>query len=148
MDLCHEYQELLVSAGETAERAVATSLQCRSAYIDSTGQSPSAMPSLTVERGSSLGLRFTVKHRPTKVEVRLYPSAGVSGSFLKWPEELPTGREPIEQLQPDPGSEVRVPLQVPPGTYTLVVRARWEGEIDVFYAISFLLRESQAVVTQ
>jgi hypothetical protein len=46
MDLCLEYQELLVSAGETTERAVVTSYQCRNAHIDSTGQSPSKSPTL------------------------------------------------------------------------------------------------------
>jgi hypothetical protein len=141
MDLCLEYQELLVSAGETTERAVVTSYQCRNAHIDSTGQSPSKSPTLAVDQGSPIDLHFAVDRRPTEVEVRLYPSAGVSASFARWPEELPTEHEPIDQLLPEPSSDVRYPVHAPPGEYSLVVRAAWGEEVDVFYAISFLVHD-------
>jgi hypothetical protein len=144
IELCLEFQELHVSAGASAEQAVVTSYRCRGAHVDSTGQSPSTTPALHVEPGASLSLRFAPDQAPDEVEVRLYSSAGVAGSWMRWPEELPTGHTPVDQFVPEPGVEVRYPLyargDVPPGAYSLVVRAAWEDEVEVWYAISFVTR--------
>jgi hypothetical protein len=143
-DLCHEYQELLVSAQGRTEPAVVTSILCDGAHIDSTGQSPSRTPTLTVSQDSPLTLHFSAQQPPDEIEVRIYAGAGAAASFFRWPEELPTGLEPVGQLHLEPGREVRLPLQLGPGEYSLVVRAGWGEETDVFYALGFSVRGSQS----
>jgi hypothetical protein len=140
MDFCDEYQELLVSAGESVEQAVVTSFECDSAHVDSTGRSPSKTPTLVVDRGALLGLHFAANHKPDEIELRLYPAAGVSASFMRWPEELPTEHNPIDLWQPEPDADLDYVVQAEPGEYSLVVRASWEGEASVFYAISFVIQ--------
>jgi hypothetical protein len=139
---CQEYLDLLVSfdEGNTEERAVVTSYQCVSSYVDSTGRDalPSASSILPVD--SPLNLRLAVETQPTAVDVRLYPGAKVSGSFLKWPEELPSGIEPVDSLRPTPSLAFQYLPQQPPGGYSLVVNAEWDGPIVVFYAIGFRLQ--------
>ena len=48
-----------------------------------------------------------------------------------------TGVEPTDTLQPAPSLTFEYLPRIVPGEYSLVVRAIWEGPIDVFYAISF-----------
>ncbi len=73
------------------------------------------------------------------LDVRLYRGARVSGSFLKWPEELPTGEEPVETLRPTPSRVFQFSPEATSGEYSLVVRATWDGPVDVFYAMGLRL---------
>jgi hypothetical protein len=142
MDFCDEYRELLVSAGRSAEQAVVTSFECGSAHVDSTGQSSSKTPTLVVDRGARLELHFSADRKPDEIELRLYPAAGVSASFMRWPEDLPTGQTPIDLWLPEPDADLDYVVRAGPGEYSLVVRASWEGEANVFYAISFVTQAS------
>jgi len=94
---------------------------------------------MIVGRGAPIDLRFTVDHPPDEIELRLYPSAGAAASFMRWPEELPTGLAFIDQSRPESGIDVRYAADIPPGAYSLVVRASWGEDVSVFYAISFLV---------
>jgi heat shock protein HslJ len=133
---CHGYLDLLVFFDGTQEQAVVTSYQCPNAHVDSTGKSPAASPSLTLPAGEPLNLHLAAPQPPKTVDVRLYPGGGVSASFFRWPEELPTGIAPLEQYQPGPAASFQILPQAPPGVYSLVVRAAWEEDIEVFYALS------------
>jgi hypothetical protein len=70
------------------------------------------------------------------VEARLYPGAGASASFFRWPEDLPTGLAPLEQYQIAPAASFQFVPQEEPGVYSLVVRAAWGEDIEVFYALT------------
>ena len=120
------------------DQAVVTSYQCGGQYVDSTGRSPAL--TLVVPEGVPLGFHLEAKQQPVAVEVRLYSGTGVSGLFFRWPEELPTGVVPVDRLEPTPSLAFRYLPTVPPGEYSVVVRAVWEGPIVVFYALSFRLR--------
>ena len=139
---CQEYLVLSVSfdGGETAERGVVTSYRCLTAHVDSTAKYPSKSPSLVLPHAVPLSLRMAAEQQPLTLDVRLYSGAGISGSFGKWPEELLTGVEPVESLQPTPSLTFQYLAQQPPGDYSLVVRATWDGPIEVFYAISLRLQ--------
>jgi hypothetical protein len=89
-----------------------------------------------------------VDEQPTAIEARLYPEAGLSASFMRWPEELPTGVEPVAEFQPEPGARFEVPPHVPPGPHSLVVRVAWGEEIEVFYALSLELAGATPAPTQ
>ena len=130
---------LIVSADGAEERAVITSYECGGAHIDSTGISPSRSPGLVITEELPLEARLDADQDPVAVDVRLYAGAGISGYFFTWPEELPGGSEPLHKFEPAPSLSFRYLPAVPPGDYSLVVRATWEGPIDVFYAISFRL---------
>ena len=136
---CQEYLGLLVSVDRTQEPAVVTYYQCVRGYVDSTGQYPSRSPSLVVPSGSPVDLRLEAATQPTAVEVRLYPEAGLYGSFGQWPERLQTGIEAVDVIRPEPSLSFQYLPQQPAGQYSLVVRATWEGPVDVFYAKSFRL---------
>ena len=138
---CQEELELQVSSdkGGAEERAVVTSYQCMALHVDSTGQSPSRSSSLLVSRGVPLSFRLGSELQPITLDIRLYPGAGVSGYFFMWPEELPPAIAPVDRLQPAPSPTFQYVPQQPPGEYSLVVRATWEGPIDVFYAIGLTL---------
>jgi hypothetical protein len=138
MELCDEYQELHVSAGKSAEQAVVTSFDCGSAHVDSTGRAPAKTPTLVVDQGAPLKLYFAVDRPPDGIELRLYSASGVSASFMRWPEELPTGHSSIDRWQPGPDAGLDYVVEAGPGEYSLVVRATWEGAASVFYAISFV----------
>ena len=88
---CQEYPDLMVSfdQGITEERAVVTSYRCMSSYVDSTGRYHS--PSSILPADSPLNVRLAAETEPMTVDVRLYPGAGVSAYFFRWPEELPAG---------------------------------------------------------
>jgi hypothetical protein len=133
---CHGYLDLLVFFDGKQEQAVVTSYRCHNAHVDSTGKSPASSPSLTLPAGEPLNLHLAAPQPPKTVDVRLYPGAGVSASFFRWPEELPTGIAPLEQYQPGPASNFQIIPQAPPGGYSLVVRATWEEDVDVFYTLS------------
>lgn len=137
-DACAAYLRLLVSAGGVEEPATVTSYHCHDTWIDSTGGSP-GVPALTVLQGVSLSLEPGAAQPPATVELRLYAGAGVSASFMRWPEELPGHAEPVDRFRPDLDGPIEYPVQAPPGTYSLVVRVTWEEDIDLFYAISFVL---------
>ena len=141
-ETCREYLDLLVSIdeGSTEEPVVATAYKCMSLNVDSTAQYPSKAPSLTPTQGLPLSLRLRVERKPVALELRLYSGAGIYGSFHKWPEELFTDAGPVDSLQPTPSLAFLYLPQQPPGEYSLVVRATWDGPIDVFYATSFRLQ--------
>ncbi len=140
-DSCQEYLDLLVSfdQGITEERAVVTSYQCMSNHVDSTGGDPSSSASSILPVDSPLYLRLAAEKQPMTLDVRLYRGARVSGSYLKWPEELPTGEEPVETLRPTPSRAFQFAPEAPPGEYSLVVRTTWDGPVDVFYAMGLRL---------
>ncbi len=138
-DLCKIYLELRILAGDAEEQAVVTSYQCREISIDSTGRSPSASPTLTVLQDTPLDMAWDTPQLPTAVEARLYRGGGLSASFMRWPEELPTGAEIVDRLQPQAGLPASYVPRVEPGVYSLVVRATWKDNLDVFYAVSFVL---------
>ena len=118
-----------------------TSYRCGSLHVDSTGRSPAATPSLVVPRALALDLRLTAGDQPLTVEVRLYPAAGVYGSFFRWPEDLPSGEERVDAFVPPASTFYGFQYlpEVPSGAYSLVVRAAWAGPVEVFYAISLTL---------
>ena len=140
-DSCQEYLDLMVSfdQGITEDRAVVTSYQCMSNHVDSTGQYSSPSASSILPADSPLYLRLAAEKQPMTLDVRLYRGARVSGSFLKWPEELPAGEEPVETLRPAPSRVFQFSPEATSGEYTLVVRATWDGPIEVFYAMSLRL---------
>ena len=113
-----------------------TSYRCENATIDSTGKSPADPPDIALEAGQQMDFRLGAEEVPDKLELRLYPRAGMAASFLRWPEELPTGIAPLEQYQPGPASNFQIIPQAPPGGYSLVVRATWDEDVDVFYTLS------------
>jgi heat shock protein HslJ len=133
---CYGYLDLLVFSDGVQEPAVVTSYRCQDVHIDSTAQSPASNPSFIMPAGEPLHLHLAAAQPPQIVEARLYPGAGVSASFFRWPEELPTEIAPLELYQPGPASDFQISPQVPPGAYSLVVRAAWGGDIEVFYALS------------
>ena len=138
---CQKYLNLLVSTDEggTEEPAVVTSYQCMSLYVDSTAQYPSKEQSLTLKQGVPLSLRLAAEQQPAALELRLYSGAGISASFGKWPEELFTDQGPVDTLQPTPSLSFQYLPQQPPGEYSLLVRATWDGPVNVFYATSLKL---------
>jgi hypothetical protein len=141
-DNCQGYLGLEARFAETTQRAVVTTYRCHNAWIDSTGQSPPRSPDAIAKPGAPIaftGYGFTTEQPPQSIDVRLYPGAGVSASFLRWPEELPTGVEPVDRHTPDPGPDFQYIPAVAPGEYSLVIRIAWEGDVDVFYALSFAL---------
>ncbi len=132
---------LMVSAHGARERATVTSYRCEVLSVDSTGRSPAATSSLVVPRDLALDLRLTAREQPLAVEIRLYAAAGVYGSFLRWPEDLQSGEEPVDAFEPLASTFYGfqfLPL-APPGGYSLVVRVAWEGPVVVFFAISLTL---------
>ncbi len=135
LDACEPYLDLAVSFAGGEDRAAVTSYQCGSAHVDFTSQSPRALTG-HVPAGSPLELRFGAERPPESVEVRIYPGTGVSASFFMWPEDLPTGAEPVARFEQVPGLDSDFAPQVPPGEYTVVIRALWEGGVEVFYAFS------------
>ncbi len=144
---CQEHQGrmgLIVSADGAEERAVVTSYQCGSAYIDSTGFYPSSTPALVIPKDVPLQLRLDADQDPVVLDARLYAGSGVSGSFLMWPEDFQegmvnAGAEAVDRFQPGLSLTFQYLPTVPPGEYSLLVRATWEGPIDVFYAVSLAL---------
>jgi len=142
-DLCQGYLELLVSVEDREEQAVVTSYRCGTAWIDSTGQSPKRSPSLAVGQGSPISLQLAAEEPPASIDLRLYPGAGVAPSFFRWPEELPDQVEPVDKTQPEPSADLVYTASAPPGEYTLTCRATWGEDVDVFYAISFILKDSE-----
>jgi hypothetical protein len=138
---CDEYMGLMVSAHEAPVRATVTSYRCGGLHVDSTGSSPAVAPSLAVPRDLAVNLRLTAGEQPLSVEVRLYPGAGVYGSFLRWPEDLSSGAEPVDAFEPAASSYHGFQFlpMAPPGDYSLVVRAAWEGAVEALFAISLRL---------
>ena len=134
---------LTLSSDGAEERATVTSYQCGGAHIDSTGRSPSSTPTLIIHAGVPILFSLDADIEPLKVELRVYPRAGVSGYFFQWPEDLPRGAvdaglEALDTFRPTPPTlTFEYHSEVPPGEYSLVARAVWERRIDVFYAISF-----------
>jgi hypothetical protein len=142
MDLCREYLELSVLRGEMESEAVATSYRCHSATIDATGQSPLKSPELVVRRGTPITLQLSAEQKPTAIDVRLYPGAGISASFLRWPEELPTRIEAADRFQPEPATRFQYLAQSVPGPYSLVVQVSWGEAVEVYYAVSLMLEDA------
>ena len=69
-------------------------------------------------------------------EARMYTGVGISASFMRWPEHLPPADQAVATFQPEPAVGVQIAPDLPSGDYSLVVRAAWDGPIEVFYALS------------
>ena len=136
---CPPHLEITVSSGGDFYLPTVTSYQCFGAFVDSTGQSPEAEPTFTASEGEAIELTFGADEPPTTLELRLYPKPGLSGSFGHWPEELPGGPQPVESADVEPASSVSHSFESGPGDYSLVIRATWEGPVEVFYAVSLRL---------
>lgn len=137
---CEGYQELLGTAEGVEQKAVVTSYRCENATIDSTGQSPADPPDLALGAGGQIDFRLGADEVPDSLELRLYPEAGTGASFFRWPEELPIEIEPIERVELEPDLAFEYQPKAPAGEYTLVLRAIWGEDVDVFYALSFEVR--------
>jgi heat shock protein HslJ len=137
-DACEPYLGLAVSHAGGEDRAAVTSYECGSTHVDFTSQSPGVLTG-AIPTGTPLELRFGAETLPESVEVRIYPGTGVSASFFMWPEDLPSGAEPVERFEQVAGLDSDFSPQVPPGEYTVVIRALWEGGVEVFYAFSLNL---------
>lgn len=134
-DACAGYLDLVASAGGGERSAVDTSYHCGGVHVDSTGQ-PSGSPPLSVPADAPLRLEFGADSQPESVLVRIYSGTGVSASFFRWPEELPGSTEPVAVFAvTGPGYEIHP--QMPPGEYSMVIRAVWKGAIEIFYAFGF-----------
>ena len=137
-DDCEPYLDLAISFEDGEGQAAVTSYQCGDAHVDSTGQSPGSMP-VPVPANSSLRLRFGAEMQPERVEARIYPGAGVSAYFFRWPEDLPTGVEPVAKFERLADPEYEIAPKIPTGAYSMVIRATWQGDAEVFYALGFSL---------
>ena len=136
---CEKHQALIVTANGAAEEAVVTSYQCAGLHVDSTGRQPARPPTLVIPHGTLLRFELGVERQPSAVDVRLYPGAGVSASFFRWPEQLPSGEKPTDSFQPTPSRTFDYLPPVPPGDYSVVVRVTWDTATDFFYAASLRL---------
>jgi heat shock protein HslJ len=137
---CEAFQTLVVTAGDVQQESVVTSYRCENATIDSTSQVPASPPTLALNEGELLGLRLGTEVAPDELALRLYPEAGIAASFFRWPEELPLDVEPVDQVDLEPALAFEYRPKVPAGAYSLVIRASWGEEVDVFYALSFEMR--------
>ncbi|HBD82827.1 MAG TPA: hypothetical protein DC056_02330, partial [Dehalococcoidia bacterium] len=117
--------------------AAVTSCRCDRGYIDSTGRSPSRTPSLFVKNDASIKLDLLNVETPKIVEARMYSGAGISASFMQWPEHMPRADQAIATFQPEPAPTFRTDVDLPSGIYSLVVYATLEQPVGVFYALSF-----------
>jgi heat shock protein HslJ len=135
-DECSAYLDLLVSASGGEVQTVVTSYQCGSVHVDSTGQSPGPA-SLSVPVDAPLQLHFGADLPPESVAARVYAELDVSASFFRWPEELPGGTGPVAVFDEIAGQSLEIQSSLPKGEYSVVVRATWDGDIEVFYAFSF-----------
>jgi hypothetical protein len=133
---CQNYLTLEVSAGGKPQMAVVTSYHCGRGYIDSTGRSPSQTPSLIVTHDSTISLEVPLDHSPIVVEARMYAGTAISASFMQWPEHLPRAHQAVAMFHPEPAVRFQIAPDLPSGDYSLVVRAAWDGPIEVFYALS------------
>ena len=136
---CPPHLDIVVSSDAEFHPPTVTSYQCLSAFVDSTGRSPDAEPTFTTSVGEAIGLSFGTDEAPTTLELRLYPKPGLSGSFMRWPEDLPGGPQPVESADVEPALDVSHTFESEPGDYSLVIRATWEGPVEVFYAVSLRL---------
>jgi hypothetical protein len=134
---CEANQNLFVTADGAEHRAVVTSYRCEEATIDSTGQSPADPPDVRLSAGEGLAFRLGTTMPPDRLELRIYPGAGIAASFFRWPEELPLEIEPVEQMELEPALGFEYQPETLAGAYSLVIRATWGEDIDVFYALSF-----------
>jgi hypothetical protein len=141
-DLCRAHLDMSVRQGEAVGEAVATSYRCHSAFIDSTGRSPSSSPELVAGLGTPIRLEFGLEQQPTEVEIRLYPGAGLSATFMRWPEELPMQAEAVDRFYLEPDMLLKYVPQVPAGLYSLVARVSWGEDIVVYYALNLSLEEA------
>ena len=133
---CPGYLDLVVSVSSDEVQTVVTCYQCGSMHVDSTGQSP-GVASLSVLAEAPLRLDFEADVLPDSVAARVYAGAGVSASFFSWPEELPGGAAPVAVFDQITGQSLEMEFPLPAGEYSMVIRAAWDGDIEVFYAFSF-----------
>jgi hypothetical protein len=134
---CLQYLDLTVIGSDESARAVVTYYQCGAMHVDSTGRYPSGTASIIVSGDAPLRLRLGADDTPTSVEIRLYAGAGKYGSFGRWPDDLPGDEAAVDTHRPKPALEVVYDPTVPPGDYSLVIRATWSGErVDVLYSTS------------
>ena len=135
-DECSGYLDLLVSTSSGKVQTVVTSYQCESVHVDSTGQSPGPA-SLSVPADAPLQLHFGADLPPDSVAARVYAEPDVSALFFRWPEELPGGAGPVAVFDEITGQSLEIQSPLPKGEYSVVIRATWDGDIEVFYAFSF-----------
>jgi hypothetical protein len=133
---CLPYLSLFITSAGDFDLPVVTSYKCFNVFIDSTGQGPQSETMFTASAGEPVELSFSTDEAPSTVELRLYPSTGVSGSFMMWPEDLPGAPEPVESAILEPDLVVSHAFDSGPGDDSLVVRATWDGPVEVFYAVS------------
>jgi hypothetical protein len=133
-DDCQKYLTLQVSSGDDPWEAVVTSYRCYSLFVDSTGRPSSHTPTLTLTDNSPVGMVFFVD-APVTLEARVYSGEGISGSFMRWPEDLPPAYQAVTIFEIEPDTEFEIDLPLASGNYSLVVKATWEGPIEVFYAL-------------
>ena len=107
-------------------------------FVDSTGKGPSGVD-IALSAGEEIDLRLDSPASPSSLEARLYAGRGLAGSFLQWPEALPLGAELLEQAELAPSLGSTYAPQAPAGSYSLVVRAIWDNDIDVFFAIGLTI---------
>ncbi len=137
---CAPYMELLVASDTGASQPITTSFRCQGTHIDFTGMGPDDGFTFTMPHDSQINLHFNtdIIPNPDWVEMRLYPVTGLYASFLTWPEDLPEGgTDPVESL--GTGSDFSHTFAWGPGEYTLVIRATWGTDVEVFYAINLTL---------
>jgi len=144
---CQEYLSLLVSTADIQQPAAVTAYECRGLSVDSTGQSPPQAAAFTISQGTALRLGPGTAQPPSAIEVRLYPGGGIAATFMRWPEELPGGTEPVDRAELEIANPVAYTPHAAPGTYSLVVRIRWPEGIDVFYAVSLSLEAAGTLAT-
>ncbi len=139
--VCNEYLGLVVSTATQSVEAALNSYRCAGLYVDSTGRYPPADSPLVILPGEPLKLRVdnAAGEVPSEVEIRLYSGAGVTGAFLRWPEDYLVGVRPVDSATPSPTPSIAYFPQAPPGAYSLVIRVAWEGPIHVFYSSSFAI---------
>ena len=139
--VCLEHLGLVVSTDNQSVEAALNSYRCPGLYVDSTGRYPPADPALVIHPGEPLKLQVdnAAGEVPDEIELRLYPGVGVTGAFLRWPEDHTVGIRPVDGATPAPSPSITYYPQAPPGAYSLVIRVAWEGPIHVFYSSSFVI---------
>jgi hypothetical protein len=135
---CLGYLGLVASTATQSAEAALTSYRCSGLYADSTGRYPASDSPLVLSEGEAVTLRLSgsAARRPDRLELRLYNGAGLSGSFLLWPEDYLHGIQPVDGANPPPSLAILYSPQAPPGVYSLVVLTSWSSAVDVFYAVS------------
>lgn len=131
---CDDYQRLRIGAGSLEMPGIVTAYRCGQLHVDSTAQGPTEPTELLIGPGGSLSFRFLSPKVPGSVEVRFYETQGVTATFGQWPEDVRDDVRVADQAVLAPSMLQHYAPVLTPGTYSIVVRAAWDGAIDVFFA--------------